>query len=217
MQAFPDLEFLLVFPDAAGHEQTKRVTDAEKPVTIDCSKEGNSAILAYPCSSRDGGGGDGRPGILRPAGGLYPRSLDGSRSEPTLLLDWKDGAVATVLSRLRSIGRDTSLLNADRLSRYFQAVEDPWKLDLDGIAEKLAEGSFSAYDIDPLSCRDIQLWVGTGEWFLESPFSPVMTAADDGILSIWGVSLGLHRLFSVDGRLTNISVSASETAVAPVR
>jgi hypothetical protein len=115
------------------------------------------------------------------------------------------------------MGRDTSLLNAARLSRYFHEVEDPWKLDLDGIEEKLAEGSFSAYDIDPLSCRDIQLRLGTGEWFLESPFSLVTTAADDGVLSIRGVSLGMHRLFAVDGRLMNISVNASETVVAPVR
>jgi hypothetical protein len=216
-RAFPDLEFLLVFPDAAGREQSIRAADPRKPVRIDCSKETNTAILAYPCSSRDGEGGSGRPGMLRPAGGLYPGSLDGSRSEPTLLLDWKDGAVATVLSRLHSLGRDTSLLNAARLSLYFQEVEDPWKLDLDGIEEKLAEGSFSAYDIDPLSCRDIQLRVGAGEWFLESPFSPATTVADDGVLSIRGVSLGMHRLFTVDGRLTNISVSTSETAVAPAR
>jgi hypothetical protein len=215
-QAFPDLEFLLVFPDAAGREQSVRAVDPGKPVRIDCSKEGNTAVLAYPCTSMDGEG-EGHPGMLRPAGGLYPGSLDESRSEPTLLLDWKDGTVATVLSRLRSMGRDTSLLNAARLSRYFHEVEDPWKLDLDAIEEKLAEGSFSAYDIDPLSCRDIQIRAGAGEWFLESPFSPVTTAADDGILSILGVSLGMHRLFTVDGRLTNICVSASGTAVAPVR
>lgn len=216
IRAFPDLEFLLIFHDAAEREQSIRVADGGKPATIDCSKAGNTAVLAYPCSSRDGGGENGRAGRLRPAGGLYPGSLDGSRSEPTLLLDWRDGAVATVLYRLRSIGRDTSLLNAARLSQYFQEVEDPWKLDLDGIGEKLAEGNFSAYDIDPLPCRDIQLRVGTGEWFLESPFSTVTTMAEEGILSIWGISLGMHRLFSVDGRLTNISVSTSEIAVAPV-
>jgi hypothetical protein len=75
----------------------------------------------------------------------------------------------------------------------------------------------SAHDIDPLPCRDIQLRVGPGEWFLESPFSPVATVAEDGILSIWGISLGMHRLFSLDGRFLNISVGQSETDAAPVR
>jgi hypothetical protein len=139
-RAFPDLEFLLVFPDAAGCLQSIKVADAGKPAAIDCSKAGNTAVLAYPCISRNGEAENDDAGMLRPAGGLYPGSLDGSRSDPTLLLDWKDGAVATVLCRLRSIGRDTSLLNAARLSRYFQEVEDPWKLDLNGIGEKLARG-----------------------------------------------------------------------------
>ena len=52
-RAFPDLEFRLVFPDSAGREQVVRVTDPGKPFAIDCSKAGNTPILAYPCSARD--------------------------------------------------------------------------------------------------------------------------------------------------------------------
>jgi hypothetical protein len=217
IRAFPDLEFLLVFPDATGCEQAVRVAEAGKPVTIGCSKAGNTAILAYPCSSWDGEGENGRAGILPPAGGLYPGSLDGSRPKPTLLLDWRDGAVATVLSRLRSLGRDTSLLNAARLSQYFREAEDPWKLDLQGIEEKLAGGSFSAYDIDLLPCRNIQVKAGAGEWFLESPYSSVTTLAEEGTLTLWGMSLGMHGLFSVDGHLMKINVGKSETVVRSVR
>ncbi len=216
-RAFPDLAFLLVFPDAAGREQVVRVSDPVNPVTIDCPKTGNTPVLAYPFSSMDEEGGIGREGMLRPAGGMYPDSLDDSRLEPALVLDWRDGAVATVLSRLISLGRDTSLVNAARLARYFREREDPWKLDLPRIEEALARGEFTAYDMDELPCRDVYVNAGPGEWFMESPFSSVTTLTREGNLGLTGVSLGMHGLFSVDGHLTLINVSGTEVVVMPVR
>lgn len=215
--AFPDLEFRLVYPDASGREQAVKVADPGRPVTIDCSKTGNTPILAYPCCARDGGGEICGTDILRPAGGIYPGSLDESSLQPTLVLDWRDGAAATVLSRLMSLGRDTSLINAARLARYFREAEDPWKLDLVRIEEELAGGKFTAYDIDVLPCRDIYVKAGSGEWFMESPFSAVTTPTEAGTLSLPGVSLGMHGLFSVDGHLTMINVTGTETVLMPVR
>ena len=217
IQAFPDLGFRLVFPDAAGRAQEVRVSDPGKPVRINCSKTGNTPILAYPCTARDTGEENGRAGILRPAGGMYPGSLDESSPRPTLVLDWRDGAVATVLSRLLSLGRDTSLVNAARLAKYFREAEDPWKLDLQRIEEELAAGKFTAYDIDPLPCRDVYLKARAGEWFMESPFSAATSLVEEGTLNLPGVSLGMHGLFSVDGRLTMINVRETETVVLPVR
>jgi hypothetical protein len=216
-QAFPDLAFRLVFPDAAGREQEVRVPDPAKPVTINCSKTGNTPILAYPFCARDEEGEMGRAGILRPAGGMYPGSLDESSPQPTLALDWRDGAVATVLCRLISLGRDTSLINAARLARYFREAGDPWKLDLQRIEEELARGEFTAYDIDVLPCRDVYVNAGAGEWFMESPFATVTTLTREGTLSLTGVSLGMHGLFSVEGHLTLINVSGTEIVVMPVR
>ena len=217
IRAFPDLQFRLVFPDSAGREQAVRVTDPGKRVAIDCPKTGNTPILAYPVSAKDPQGETGQAGMLRPAGGMYPGSLDESSPRPTLALDWRDGAAATVLLRLLSIGRDTSLLNAARLARYFRDVEDPWNLDLKLIEEKLAAGKFTAYDIDKLQCRNVDVNAGTGEWFLESPFSTVTSSTGEGALSLAGVSLGMHGLFSMDGRLKMINVGRTETAVRPIR
>jgi hypothetical protein len=216
-RAFPDLQFCLVFPDSSGREQVVIVADSGKRVAIDCSKTGNTPILAYPVSARDPQGLTGRAGMLRPAGGMYPGSLDESSPHPTLVLDWRDGAAATVLSRLLSLGRDTSLINAARLIRYFRDAEDPWNLDLELIEEKLAAGKFSAYDIDQVLCRDVDVDAGAGEWFMESPFSALTTVTGEGTLSLAGISLGMHRLFSVDGRLIVIDVGRNETAVLPVR
>ena len=216
-QAFPDLEFRLVFPDSAGREQVVRVTDPGKPVAIECSKNGNTPILAFPSCARDPEGQTGRAGTLRPAGGMYPGSLDESSPRPTLVLDWRDGAAAAVLFRLISLGRDTSLVNAVRLARYFRDAADPWNLDLNLIEEKLAAGKFTAYDIDELPCRDVDVKAGTGEWFMESPFSTVTSLTRDGTLSLPGISLGMHGLFSVDGRLMMIDVGRIETAVLRVR
>ncbi len=216
-KAFPDLEFRLVFPDSAGREQVIRVADPWKPVVIDCSKAGNAPILAYPCSAKDREGETGQAGMLRPAGGLYPGSLDESSGRPTLVLDWRDGPAATVLSRLLSLGRDTSLVNAERLIRYFRDAEDPWNLDLKLIEDKLASGKFTAYDIDELPCRDVFVKAGPGEWFTESPFSTVASIAGEGTLSLPGVSLGMHGLFSMDGRLVMIDVGRIETAVKQIR
>lgn len=216
-RAFPDLQFRLVFPDSAGRGQAVRVTDPGKPVAIDCPKTGNIPILAYPVSARDQQGNTDQAGLLRPAGGMYPGSLDESSQRPTLVLDWRDGAAATVLFRLLSLGRDTSLINAARLARYFRDAEDPWNLDLNLIEEKLAAGKFTAYDIDKLSCRDVEVNAGRGEWFMESPFSTVTSLIGEGTLSLAGVSLGMHGLFSADGRLMMIDVGRIETVVLPIR
>jgi len=215
-RAFPDLQFCLVIPDSSGKEQTVWVTDPGQPVAIDCSKTGNTPILAYPVSAKDRQGVTGRAGMLRPAGGIYPGSLDESSPRPTLMLDWRDGAAATVLSRLLSVGRDTSLINAARLVRYFRDAEDPWKLDLERIEEKLAAGKFTAYDIDELPCRNVDVKVGAGEWFMETPFSAVATVTGERTLGLAGVSLGMHGLFSMDGRLLVIDVGRVDTAVLPV-
>jgi hypothetical protein len=216
-RAFPDLQFCVTFPDSAGREQTVKVADPWNAVTIDCCKTGNTPILAYPCTAKDPSREGGRAGTLRPAGGMYPGSLDESGPRPTLLLDWRDGAAATVLFRLLSLGRDISLINASRLCQYFRDAEDPWNLDLTLIGEKLAAGNFTAYDIDTLPSRDVRVKAGAGEWFLESPFSAVTSLNGEGTLNLAGVSLGMHGLFSVNGLMMMIDVGRLETVVMPVR
>ena len=161
-------------------------------------------VLAYPRTARDS------VRLLRPAGGIF------TGTGPTLQLTWKDGALACVLARLLSVGRDCSLFNAQRLSGYFGRAEDPWDLDLDGIAEKIAAGDFSAYDIDALPTLEMSVNPGPGEWFLESPLRPVPVPDAEGRLT-GQVSEGVHALFSVEGRLLKVAVDRTGTLVSVVR
>ena len=202
-RAFSDLGFELVYRDEAGVEHT---TDAPGAGTacIRCSRQGNSAILAYPRSVAD------VSGLLRPAGALFPLDAeDGS----TLRLTWEAGPLALLMSLLGSLGRDPSLFNAGRLAEYMARQPDPWSLDIRAMAQKIAEGTFSAYDIDLLPCRDVTLDVDTGEWFFESPFSAVMTSDQSGIVTVHALPFGMHGLFSVEGRMLLLYVGSQETVV----
>jgi hypothetical protein len=213
IRAFPDLGFLVVFLDAQGRDREVEAADWRTPVSVSCSKAGNTPVLAFPRTSRDAGLLNGARGILRPAGGLYPVSPGASSAEATLELTWEDGAVAYVVSRLISIGRDASLFNAARLADFLRRSADPWKLDLDGIAQKVAQGSFNVYDIDALPGRDVTVKPGVGQWFLESPFCLVMTAQADGTLTLVNLAQGMHGLFSVNGHRDRIDVSPGGAVV----
>jgi hypothetical protein len=212
-RAFPDLWFLVVFPDSQGRNREVEAADWRVPVSVSCSKAGNTPVLAFPCTVRDTGLPDGARGILRPAGGIFPDCHGDSSAGSTLKLTWEDGAAAYVVGRLISIGRDTSLFNAARLADFLRRAADPWKLDLDGIAQKIAQGDFNAYDIDPLPGRDVTLEPGPGEWFLESPFCPVMTVQANGTLSLLCLAQGMHGLYSTHGPVYRIDVSPAGTVV----
>jgi hypothetical protein len=211
-RAFPDLGVTIVFPDSTGRMQEIDGADWGTPPTIFCSKAGNTPILAYPRTKRD----CATPaGLLRPAGAVFPGSA-GQGDQPTLQLTWEDGAAAYVLARLLSLGRDCSLFNAQRLSAYLHRTADPWDLDLDGIAQKIAGGDFSAYDIDELPCRGLSIMAGPGEWFLESPLRPILVPDGAGRIDV-ELSDGLHALFSVEGRLFTIAVDRTGARVNVVR
>ncbi|HVO38352.1 MAG TPA: hypothetical protein VMV03_04910 [Spirochaetia bacterium] len=204
--AFPDLHFRLVLRGAAGDEQALEIPSP--PARITCSKATNTAILAYPVSAR-------AAGFLRPAGAVYPLDLRREDGRDTLRFSWEAGAAAWVLSRLRTLGFETSLVNAPRLRAELARHPDPWALDLEKIAEKLADGTFIFYDIDLLPSRDVQLRPGVGSWFLEDPESSVTPCRDEDTLLLPALSVGDHALFSIEGRRIRISVGAKETVIAP--
>jgi hypothetical protein len=145
---------------------------------------------------------------------LYPLSLRGDGR--TLELSWAEGPAAYVLMLLRSGGIDCSRFNAQRLSTYFRGNADPWDLDLEGIAEKIARGDFTAYDIDALPCRDQVVKPGHGEWFLESPFRDLLTADELGQVTLRGLSDGVHTLYSLDGRELRIAAGSLGVLVSPI-
>jgi hypothetical protein len=205
-RAFSDLGFELVYWDEAGVEHRMDVPGVGT-AEIPCPRQANSAVLAYPVCRSD------VSGLLRPAGALFPRNTEDGTS---LGLTWEDGPLALLISLLSSLGRDPSLFNAARLAEYFAREPDPWALDIAAMAQKIADGTFSAYDVDLLPCREVSFAAGTGEWFFESPFSTVVTADESGTVTVPALAFGMHGLFSVDGRALRIYVGQRETvATAP--
>ena len=126
-----------------------------------------------------------------------------------------DAAVVTIARPVKNDLLDTEFLGltGNQLADFLRRAADPWMLDLDGIAQKIAEGCFNAYDIDPLPGRDVTVRPGAGEWFLESPFCPVMTVQADGTLTLLNLALGMHGLFSMNGQMNRIDVSPAGTVV----
>jgi hypothetical protein len=216
-RAFPDLWFLLVFRDGTGSIRTVRASVGALELSIPCAKSGNSPVLAFPRASADGGPCEDAPGPFKPAGGLYPGSLGESRETPTLLLSWQDGPVAYLMSQLAERGLDTALVNAARLSGYLSKAQDPWSLDLESIAQKLADGDFTAYDVRALPSCAVKVAPGPGHWFSESPFFGAPEEASQGQLGIPLMSYGLHYLFSLEGRLSKIQVGKEGTVMVMLR
>jgi hypothetical protein len=206
-QAFPDLSFDVVFQDSAGSWQTVLVTESCGETVIDCWKGCNSPVLAYPRAARSAG-------LLRPAGGLYPRDCVDNGGCAALALSWEGGCLAMIFKLLAERGLDASFVNAERLALLLARHADPWTLDLAGIAESLARSDFSAYDVDLLPARDVQIGPGVGEWFLESPFSRTYAVSASESIVFPGLSVGMHSLFSVQGQIILIWVGEKETVIA---
>ena len=208
-RAFPGLGALIVFPDSTGRMREVDVSAWETTAAISCPKTGVTPLLAFPRTGKDGDGTQDGRGLLRPAGGLYPFSLRGGGDRQPIELTWEDGAACSVLSLLRSHGTDCSLFNIQRLCAYMRRRADPWVLDLEGIAEKIARGNFTAYDIDALPGHDQRVRPGPGQWFLESPFCALLAPDAQGAVMLNGLPDGMHALFSAEGgRLRIVSSGA---------
>jgi hypothetical protein len=214
LHAFPDMRFQLEYRDSEGDRRCLEVSEWWLPVTVSCAKDANSPLMAYPRTSLDDGRETGGPGSLRPAGGVYPGSLVGSPDGEAIQLAWEDGALAALLWRLQDAGLDVSLLNAARLGERMRREPDPWGLDLDAMAEDLAGGAFTTYDADPLPCRDARIAAGAGTWFLESPFRAWRTA-EGGQVAFTDVSLGIHGLYSANGRSLLFQATVEGIVPAP--
>ncbi len=210
--AFPGLAFRLTARDATGSLVEVVVTDWRNPAVIACTHDLNRPVLAWPFVPT--GPHPVAAGVLRPAGGLFPRNLRTWNGEAVLELCWEDGAAAAVLDRAAAAGTDLSRFNAERLCDSLLKEADPWRVDLDLAAQRIAEGAFTAWDLDELPCRAVAAAVGPGSWFLESPFS-VPVAAECGVVNLGEVTMGTHRLFSLAGGSWRLQVEEGEMLVLP--
>ena len=208
------MTFLVVYQDPTGRPMG---VPADRELTVECSKAGNSPLLAYPAGVPGEETGGLPPGLLRPAGALYPLDLDTGSPEPTIHLTWQEGPLAVLVSRLAAIGMDIPLLNTVRLKERFELQEDPWNLDVDSMATELASGKFTAYDVDCLPLREVSLASSPGRWFRESPLSAPVDASESGELTLTQISSGSHNLFSTGGTWIRLYVWEKEVTVVRQR
>ncbi len=212
--AFPGLAFRVGAPDGSMTAEIV-AEDWLRPLEIECSRAVNTPILAWPFVPEGRGAAPVGPGLLRPAGGFFPGCLRTFQGEEVVELSWEDGAAALVVSRAAEAGGDMSRFNVVRLCRFLREESDPWSMDLDAAAQRIAEGEFTAWDLDRLPARDARVTPGPGSWFLESPFS-FPCAAVDGVLFLGSVPRGSHRLFSLSGGHWRLEVGEGEPLlVAP--
>jgi hypothetical protein len=230
---FGDPAWLVVVP---GTVVEQLVDAGRNSLVLELPKNQHQPVLSYPIVF---GGGCHLP----PAAAVYP--LDLSVDRRTLALRWEQGPAGELLRRLIAQGVATESLNVSRLCREIRERlgNDPWSLDLDRAAARLASGAFRVTDLRSLDCRQMRIPVEAGRWFLESPFfSPISVPAEAGPLTNAGrsskpgaaveqaayilsgpaelvlpsVPLGYHRLFEVHiGWVADLWVGEKETLWVP--
>lgn len=214
--AFPGLAFRVNARDGTGAPVENVVEDWQQPLEIECSHAVNTPILAWPFVPGGRGAVPVGPGLLRPSGGFFPGSLRSFQGREVVELSWEDGAAALVVDRLAAAGLDISRFNVRRLCQILREEGDPWSMDLDAAAQRIADGEFTAWDLDRLPSRDARVTPGGGAWFLETPFS-VPRAAEHGVLLLGGVPKGSHSLFSLSrsGACWRLAVGEGEPLLVP--
>jgi len=217
--AFPRLAWKVSARRNDGAMREVVTDDWRRPVRVECARAVNAPILAWPFVA-DAGASPGvcslGAGALCPAGGLFPLSLRTFQGTDVVELSWEDGPLALVVDRLAACGRDTSRFNAARLRRYLREEGDPWTVGLDVIAQKIAQGDFTAWDLDLLPLADVEVQPGPGTWFLESPFCRPQVARE-GSIRLSGVPRGSHRLFSLGGSCWRLDVEEETTLLLPMQ
>lgn len=144
---------------------------------------------------------------LRPLGCLYPQDIQGL----SLTASPQGGWLALCAARcLAEAPRVAESFDWRRLGRELtQLGIDPWLIDPELIALKIADGAFSLNGLKPdgLACLSIidQRLDRPGEtWTQASPFAPSLQALSGRICLTQRP--GLHRLFS-EGRCLSVSIT----------
>jgi hypothetical protein len=205
-EAFPEILFSIEFPGIDGTIEHISVEPGARSKTISIEKKINTPIVAVPSS-----GGKS----LYPCGGIFMgTSVSTDFGSCKLSLTWEDGFAASILLSLLKEGYNIQIINTERLLSEIEGRSggDPWSLDKKKIAEELASGEFTIYDIDSLPSVSIRLSPLTGTWISENPFSPPLSADQDNVLSIEKIAYGFHRYFNAETS-RQIDIMASENEV----
>jgi hypothetical protein len=168
-----------------GLERSLWAASGDEPL-LDLPDSVPVPVLAYPCWPGRGIG----PGIVRPAGAVFPFDAGDDRVE----LAWRGGPAANFFRELLLAGgpsdrrperfdwpRFRSLLESDAVDAAVR--EDPWTVDWRTVAIRTRVSGFDSRRLRP---RDAEIFrypsPGNGPWLRSSPFAVREVAAVGGVL-----------------------------------
>ncbi len=195
----------LVWIGSEGDEE-EILADSWEAREIRIPKLPNVAVLAYPRF---------RGEELRPAGGLYPATLEGGGGR--LRLSWIDGFASELLLAASRAGIPLEMLNGVRFlsTAAERAGGNPWRLDRERPLEALIAGRFSMYDFSLRDGYPANAPVGEGSRFLPAdPLAPPVTADGTGFLRFDRLEVGFHRYFEDEPEIPGADAAAAETDAA---
>jgi hypothetical protein len=164
----------LAWIDPEGRRQTSLFDETQVPA-IQILGEWTNPVIAYPFWPRRGI----RPGVMAPAGGLFPFDAAGNR----ICLSWPGGIEATLYLELAAqngkVPRQPQYFNWTRFRELLESPhihetlrKDPWSADWKAIALKICQSGFDPRRLIPSPRKNMQVPVNhRGPWIGTSPFA----------------------------------------------
>jgi hypothetical protein len=166
--------------------------DAGVP-SLSLIQEWTTPVLAWPFWPEL----DLGPGVMRPAGGLFPWDTSGEK----LVLSWEGGVDAVFWKEMAAVGIDgPEAAKGNRLPWLFDwprfreimagenisdAVrQDPWVVNWKEVGRKTAESGFDRRRIASMKITKIEISLPAGRWSGSSPFAPALEAPPEGTLAL---------------------------------
>jgi hypothetical protein len=156
-----------------------KTLEAEGPAApgLDIMAEWTTPVIAYPFWPKQGI----MPGIVRPAGALFPFDAEGNR----ISLSWRGGVDAWVYLRLRDAGggdapevRQPHYFDWPRFRLLMESADidekvrlDPWLVDWQDLANRTIQSGFDRRRIKPAPREEIPVTIPQSGLYLgTSPF-----------------------------------------------
>ncbi len=183
----------LEWVNAEGMRESFNAAAGERP-SVEICQEWASPITAYPYWDGSNGGPALAPGVMRPAGTVFPWGA--SLENGVITLSWIGGVEAAFymeLARAAELSGETArhprcfdwrrfreLLESDDVDE--EARKDLWRVDWASVADKTVAHSFDRRRIKIAKSETASV-PAEGTWIGASPFADPITATD-GVLTV---------------------------------
>ena len=191
-EILPDAHWRLQWIDDGGIWLEKDIPPGGEGPDLSLVEEWTTAVLAWPFWPER----DLIPGMMRPAGALFP--WDADVSDGKLTLSWESGVEAVFWKEIAGAERTTTAAGG-RLPWYFDwprfrellyesdivpgpVRRDPWIADWESIAVKTVQSGFDRRRIVSQKFTVLSIPGPGGRWISSSPFAPPLDFPPDGPL-----------------------------------